>query len=101
MKTLFVAALAAVSLSGCASVLNTIPEADRAAVLKGAAEHIETCDRSYWVMPGGLASSVGLKIDCKAQPPVAPVITANTDVIGALIDQKMAEALARLQAPKK
>lgn len=56
-------AVACVALSGCGTMLKGLPDADRAAVLKGASEHIGKCRRHYWG-DMSLGGKLGFDIDC-------------------------------------
>lgn len=94
--TLTVAALAAasVALSGCSTMI--IPEADRAAVLKGAAEHIEKCDRDYWANTG-LPGSAGFRITCR-QPP--PSMADQAAEIATAVQAAVTKAMDAYTAPR-
>lgn len=89
MKAL-AATLCAWALSGCASIMGGIPAQDRTAVLKGAAEHIDKCDRHYWGS-GGIGAGAGFDINCKPPALTPEQISA---MIAIAVKQAVDKALA-------
>lgn len=94
-RALRLAAIVAVAfpLLACAptSLLGSLPAADRAAVLKGASEHIQKCDRKYWAK-SGVPGSIGFEIDCK------PSVQEQAEILARAVQDAVAKALAAAAA---
>lgn len=85
-------AAGALALSAC-STIGGLPPAERVEVLKGAAEHIERCDRDYWANTG-LPGSAGFRITCRQ--PQDPGALAKA--VAAAVKEALGPAIASAAA---
>lgn len=85
---IYIVGVLALALAGCGTMQGMAPE-DRRAVLAGAAEHIEKCDRDYWANTG-LPGSAGFRITCRQPQDPAELAKA----VATAVKSAVAEALA-------